>query len=106
MATQTKEITCTVCKLDFVVDVPEHEIVNADKTSMVIMIHDRECTCQHCGTKYQFHITGLKQIQYGWRAVQDETISSEHAVILPPTGSGLVRDKLRLEALPELKKEK
>jgi hypothetical protein len=84
MAVETRMINCVRCKQDFVVDVPAYEIVNAQKVSVVALIHPEIPCCPHCSQPYMFFITALRQIEYGWRAI--ELKKEESGIILPPSG--------------------
>lgn len=83
MATETRAFKCTKCQHDVVVDVPEQTIVNLDRVSMLMMVHELVPTCNNCGQAFLFAIAGAN-LRFGWKPVEFE--KQESGIIIPPGG--------------------
>jgi len=74
------------CKKQFVVTVPQGEVVNSFTLSMVVWAHPDAQPCPHCGTGYQMRLKGIGQPAVGFIPVRQR---SDASVIVPPAGMKL-----------------
>jgi hypothetical protein len=80
---ETRTFPCPTCGSNVVAEVPSYDIVNREKVSMFLMVHQDTLTCPNCNQAFQFSITGVKGLQYGWRPITPPD-EDEHGVIVPP----------------------
>lgn len=66
-----------------VAEVPPYEIINKQTISMFVMIHPEQLVCKKCGQEFQFLMTGVKDLQYGWRAVAPKVEENPEAITPP-----------------------
>lgn len=66
------KISCQreLCKHDFEVLLPEPEIINSTKTSLLILPHPDMYTCPYCGQTHVFTLTLVPSYQYAFYPVE------------------------------------
>lgn len=72
---------CKNCGKNIAAEVPAYEVINRLTVSMVVMAHSSILKCPHCSQAYQFYITGIKDIQIGWKMLEEDV---DQKVITPP----------------------
>lgn len=80
----TRKFKCTNCDAFIVAEVPQHDVVNHEQISMFMMIHPDNLVCKNCGQKFQFYITGIGDLKFGWKAIESKVADLEKGVITPP----------------------
>ncbi len=84
-------VDCPACGVRFSISVPEPEIVNQLKVSMIVAVHETPASCPQCNQKFGLGILPAGKIAWGAMALSDEDAAKADTPRIIQPGLALVK---------------
>lgn len=71
---QVAKVQCQreLCGREFEAILPDAELVNSAKTSILVMLHPSPAICPYCGQAHVFHLTLIKDYMYMFKPIKTD----------------------------------
>src|SRR5271154_2236339 len=77
----TRAFPCKSCGDNIIAEIPKFDVINRPTVSILVAAHGEALRCKKCGQTYQFMITGIPDVKFGFKIIDAE---SQNEAITPP----------------------